>query len=88
MNDETLNNSLANNLEEFKNESLILEKFSYKDLTFSGISWDDEYDEIGNYNNISHYVRTSTPINTHADPYTLGTLEAVKQVKSDESKGR
>ena len=38
MNDETLNNSIANNLEEFDNKSLNLEGFSYEDLTFSGIS--------------------------------------------------
>ena len=51
-------------------------------MTFSWIQWDVEnYDS-----NISLY-RSSTPIRTHAESETLGTLEAVKQVKSDKSKG-
>ena len=55
-----------------------LEGFTYDDMTFSKISWDDEYDEIGNYSHISHYARSSTPVNTHAESETLDTLEAVK----------
>ena len=54
--------------------------FSYDDITFSGISWYDDYDEIENDSNISPY-RSSTSIRTHAESETLGTLEAVKQVK-------
>ena len=80
------NNLLANNLEEFDNESLNLERFSYEDMTFSGISWDDEYNEMGNYISIYNFTRSSIPIDTHAESEVLGTLVAVKQVKSDESK--
>ena len=47
-------------------------------MTFSGISWDDEYDGIGNDHNISHYTRSSTPIKIHAESETLDTLESVK----------
>ena len=44
MNYKIINNSIANKLEEFDNESLNLEGFSYENLTFSGISWDEEND--------------------------------------------
>ena len=62
-----------------------LERFSYEDLTFSWIAWDDEYKEMGN--DISISTGYSNPIDTHAELETLGILEAVKQVKSDESNG-
>ena len=41
MNDEMLNNSAANNLKEFDDESLNLEGFSHEDWMFSRILWDD-----------------------------------------------
>ena len=76
MNDETLN-SQANSLDKYNDESVGLEGFSYDDMTFSGISWDDEYDEIGEDSNISQYARSSISINSHAESETLGTLKGL-----------